>query len=74
MGKNICFHGKKNLKSSSFMAQDKHTKEGEKGEKKKVLNPPKILKQQVVQEENQHLKATCHTNRSPTPPFLDESQ
>ncbi len=56
------------------MAQDKHTKEGEKGEKKKVLNPPKILKQQVVQEENQHLKATCHTNRSPTPPFLDESQ
>lgn len=59
------------------MAQDKHTKEAKKEKKKKkkkVLNPPKILKQQVVQEENQYLKATCHTNRSPTPPFLDESQ
>jgi hypothetical protein len=49
-------------------------KKGKKGKKKKFSNPPKILKQQVIQEENQHLKATCHKNRSPTPPFFYESQ
>jgi hypothetical protein len=55
MGKNIWFHGKKNLKSSSFMAQDKHTKEGEKGEKEKGFKP------------TQNLKATSCPRRKPTP-------